>query len=300
MLVGSADCGREELALLSYIAEVWGGCMPYEEVAHERLLVDLWRTAFGKSAFERHSPKWASGLGFQGCDPCTDLRGVGVVGLEHLLAFCRSGAGSVVITKVSHGASTFPLAAASLNVSMMLCAHMRLFEPTGRAAPPQCSLETLKHAVRLQLSVALDPAVAIDDGFERLTSGGLTSTRAPRVSLLTLMHAQLLRRLFDQWETATHADEVDVGAQVLRHFPSLLAESAWHMQRALASLPGPWEMRTLLVALRGVEERGGDGRCASRWINWVERQQSCPQALHRMAAAAIASVLLFGVPAGRV
>jgi ELMO/CED-12 family len=52
---------------------------------HEAMLMDLWKTMFpDKELDARVSEEWKK-LGFQGTDPATDFRGMGIVGLKHIL-----------------------------------------------------------------------------------------------------------------------------------------------------------------------------------------------------------------------
>lgn len=294
---------NEELALLS---EVWGSCEQYNELAHKELLETLWSAAFS-GPFERTSSRWES-LGFQGADPSNDLRGVGATGLAHLLDFCKSGTGAEAVRRVTRGESSFPLAAASLNVTHTLCAHLhvlRTFGAGSAGATPRaglytlCSTNTLRNAVRLQLAC------------------GLEST-----SLLSLIHSQLLRRLFDQWEgrfgTAaslqggSRADQGSTKGAALMAFPPMLAEGAEHMRATLARAKGPWDMRKLLIELRGGESACVDGRAesASAWSGVASSRRlvglsarsaglgsSCPPSLMGMVAGMVASLLVaFGAP----
>tara|TARA_B110001452_G_scaffold133805_1_gene111266 strand:+ start:198 stop:1292 length:1095 start_codon:yes stop_codon:yes gene_type:complete len=67
-------------------------CTPYSAAneAHEGLLRRLWACGFPGVAFEhatcRVTTEWVR-IGFQGADPATDFRGMGVLGLHNLLYF---------------------------------------------------------------------------------------------------------------------------------------------------------------------------------------------------------------------
>lgn len=92
-----------------------------EEPMHHRLLQSVWRRLSGSSEVAgRIGQHWVS-IGFQGTDPSTDLRGVGLLGLAHLLLFAerapmglRSG-----IAACRHGSRHFPFAVASFNFSKL-------------------------------------------------------------------------------------------------------------------------------------------------------------------------------------
>eukprot|EP00966_Prymnesium_polylepis_P064776 1502576-Prymnesium_polylepis.1 len=110
---------------------------PFDELAHGSQLEDLWRAAGFPAEWSRLSERWIC-LGFQTDDPARDLRGAGAIGLRQLLRFCRSGGVGVTrrITSqrtTTHASSCFPLAAASLNVTLMLCSHFRLVTMAGGA-----------------------------------------------------------------------------------------------------------------------------------------------------------------------
>lgn len=295
-----ALCLREEIALLK---DVWGSCMTtYDESTHHHLLNDLWAIALS-GPFERISVRWQR-LGFQSPDPVDDLRGIGAMGLAHLASFCASGAGAMAVRRVVRGDSSFPLAAASLNVSQLLCTHLHVLSGPvggssgtgGRTSLTQCSAETLRNAVRLQTSLLCLNPCATD------------STQS--TSLLALMHTQLLRNLFDRWETTSLTDGREAGARLLHAFPSMLAQTREHMQHALANTPGPWSVRSVLVALRvdNAAESGVVYRCTRaigavpgmpqgmsvKAVHWL--QPPCPPSLYRLAVSMLASLLLVGAP----
>lgn len=288
---------REELEILGLLGDAWGSCDPFDEAAHGELLVDLWHAAFGnETAFERRSSRWET-IGFQSSDPVTDLRGCGALGLQHILDFVKSGAGAATVRQCQSGALRFPLAAASLNVTLMLAVHFNMTAPAPVSAhPPPCSMKTLQNAVRLQLSTWLDAPASHsscdEDGFSRLTCGATRAT-----SLLALMHAQLLRRLADRWAAETsHLDAAASGAHLLMHFPKQLAETREHMVSALARVAAPWDVRTVLVALRAADPPQRDVRvvAARAWTVLTTSRRPlnrpCPS-FFRLASAAFTSML---------
>ena len=64
-------------------------CTPYrsDNEAHEQLLRRLWQCGFpGVPLAQRVTSEWVR-LGFQGDDPATDFRGMGVLGLHNLVYF---------------------------------------------------------------------------------------------------------------------------------------------------------------------------------------------------------------------
>jgi hypothetical protein len=59
-----------------------------ENTEHEALLLQLWRSLQPDVVLTgRISPQWTD-IGFQGNDPATDFRGMGLLGLQNLLYFC--------------------------------------------------------------------------------------------------------------------------------------------------------------------------------------------------------------------
>ncbi|KAL3912419.1 MAG: hypothetical protein SGPRY_008343, partial [Prymnesium sp.] len=119
----------------------------FDERFHKPLLRELWQSAFPHIPFERISTRWEE-LGFQSVEPTKDLRGAGVTGLSHLLHFCSSSGN---LEMVRRGNSQFPLAVASLNVTLILCAHLNLLSlpSSGACKIARCSESTLRNFMRL-------------------------------------------------------------------------------------------------------------------------------------------------------
>jgi len=92
-----------------------------DDVIHVRLLQSVWRHLAGSADVpHRIGEHWVT-VGFQGTDPATDLRGVGLLGLLHLLLLAerapsqlRSG-----MLESRHATRHFPFAVASFNFSKM-------------------------------------------------------------------------------------------------------------------------------------------------------------------------------------
>ena len=91
--------------------------------AHERDLLLLWELLRpGRPLSARVSREWGD-LGFQGSDPATDFRGMGVLGLAQLLAFARYRAGAVAQSALSlscHPKYGFPMAITGINITAWL------------------------------------------------------------------------------------------------------------------------------------------------------------------------------------
>jgi len=92
-----------------------------DEVLHLRLLQSVWRRlAASSDTPPRVGSHWEC-IGFQGDDPSTDLRGVGLLGLLHLLALAeRDPAGlDAGLAASRHPSRHFPFAVASFNFSKL-------------------------------------------------------------------------------------------------------------------------------------------------------------------------------------
>jgi len=204
-----------------------GGCKRANDTLQPELST-LWRLAFPKQPFQDISSDWLR-LGFQSEDPKRDLRAAGLIGIRQLTHFCLTS-GHAAFLSCTRSQSDFPLAAASLNVSLLIMQHFGLCTTSGgSAALPPCSDTTLRHAARLQLA---------------LPSGS-------DVSLLDLIHEHLTRWLYDRWKAVSVGSQT--GLLLLNKFPQLLRAAGERLQYGLAQVPAPWSLASVLLALR--EER---------------------------------------------
>lgn len=213
-----ADDGPENSLLLSVLRH--SAAEKFDASQHSGLLSLLKERAF--SPVSAHDVGW-SALGFQGDDPATDLRGAGLLGLRHLLHFMASGRGVVILReneRCIRDRASFPLAMASLNVTHMLCSHLRLLE---RPSPqvPLCSRTTLSQFARLSLACP---------------------------SALSLIQAELLSALAERWRVLGRS----YPKLNLMHFPEQLDAVRLAMIRVLARLPEhyPWSLPSVLMAVR--------------------------------------------------
>lgn len=99
--------------------------IPYstQNTEHEQMLQRLWNALKPQQSLSaRVSDDWKE-LGFQGRDPATDFRGMGILGLRQLLAFCESAQGkSIFLSLVSSNSNesahlNFPFAIAGINIT---------------------------------------------------------------------------------------------------------------------------------------------------------------------------------------
>lgn len=93
-----------------------------DDTTHLQVLQGVWRALSGPDAAQpvRFGSHWES-IGFQGSDPATDLRGVGMLGLLHLLAFHERAPAALArgMAASRDGRGHFPFAAASFNFSKL-------------------------------------------------------------------------------------------------------------------------------------------------------------------------------------
>jgi len=98
---------------------------------HEAMLMRLWQATFPNTALEsRVSEQWKM-LGFQGTDPATDFRGMGLLGLHNLLYFAENHSEifrAIVTEQAGRKERDFPVAVAGINITGML---VELFKITN-------------------------------------------------------------------------------------------------------------------------------------------------------------------------
>jgi len=92
-----------------------------EDVTHLRVLQTVWRRLAGTDAPLRVGSHWQR-IGFQGDDPATDLRGVGLLGLLHLLALAERAPAALNagLAASQHAVRHFPFAVSSINFTKMI------------------------------------------------------------------------------------------------------------------------------------------------------------------------------------
>ena len=114
---------------------------PFEEARHGDLLKRLWKAGLD-GPFARRSTKWQL-LGFQGEDPCTDLRACKLLGLKTFLTFLEKSpcyADAILASRRITGdfdprkPGFYPVACAGIEVTAFLCECCGLRGPNG--APP--------------------------------------------------------------------------------------------------------------------------------------------------------------------
>jgi hypothetical protein len=118
---------------------------PFDEARHGDLLKRLWKAGLD-GPFARRSTKWQL-LGFQGEDPCTDLRACRLLGLKTLVTFLEKSpryADAILSSRKIKGdfdpraPGFYPVACAGIEVTAFLCESCGLRGPNG--APPPAEL----------------------------------------------------------------------------------------------------------------------------------------------------------------
>lgn len=90
----------------------------YTDAAHEDLLKELWSMLGNDKPYERVSANWGD-VGFQGKDPATDFRGMGLLGLQNIVFLVRGHTEECGRIIQQHSAG-FPFSIAVINISLYL------------------------------------------------------------------------------------------------------------------------------------------------------------------------------------
>ena len=110
------------LSVNRLLAELEAAKTPYSEsnASHEKLLLRLWALLRPNQALSaRKSSDWEQ-LGFQGDNPATDFRGMGLLGLHNLVAFastCGLDAGRLLADCNSNGLRWYSFAITGINLT---------------------------------------------------------------------------------------------------------------------------------------------------------------------------------------
>ncbi|GAM21445.1 hypothetical protein SAMD00019534_046200 [Acytostelium subglobosum LB1] len=97
-----------------------------DDPAHEKMLETLWNSMFTDSDFQKVDENWKT-IGFQGKDPSTDFRGMGIAGLKHLVYFSthhleslRTMTSHQCMLQSSNNDRYYPVAACGIHITSML------------------------------------------------------------------------------------------------------------------------------------------------------------------------------------
>ncbi|KAK4327160.1 hypothetical protein Pmani_002389 [Petrolisthes manimaculis] len=94
-----------------------------ENPDHEEKLLRLWTALVPDDPLEARVTKQWTSIGFQGSDPQTDFRGMGILGLENLLFFAEqyTSAARHVLSRSQHPIYGYSFAIFGINVTAMAC-----------------------------------------------------------------------------------------------------------------------------------------------------------------------------------
>lgn len=92
-----------------------------ENSIHERKLKALWNNLMPDIPLETRITKQWQDIGFQGDDPATDFRGMGILGLENLLHFAREYPGTArhLLSHSQHPKYGYTFAVVGINITHM-------------------------------------------------------------------------------------------------------------------------------------------------------------------------------------
>ena len=179
----------------------------YNPIAHEELLKTIWKNYLPNMTFQNNSAQWIR-IGFQQDDPSADLRGCGYLALYQLCQFSKV---CPLHTLPHNNFVKLPLAAASFNVTHVLCTHLQLVPKQTKVQC--CQPTTLAHFLRL----TEEYNDAIHD-----------------------MHTHLLLALARIW-----AGMQRPGLSPM-HFPQAMKVCNTHLESALKKTKPPWKLRDML------------------------------------------------------
>ncbi|KAI8607144.1 ELMO/CED-12 family-domain-containing protein, partial [Chytriomyces sp. MP71] len=98
-----------------------------ENKTHERLLLEFWALAMPDEKLKsRVSDQWQK-VGFQGTDPATDFRGMGLLGLDDLVYYAKTHPTSFqrVLESSKHGSAWFSMAIVGINITAFALSLVR-------------------------------------------------------------------------------------------------------------------------------------------------------------------------------
>jgi hypothetical protein len=114
--------------------------VPYDKMnpKHEEMLLRLWQLIFPNDALSsRVSDQWKI-LGFQGTDPASDFRGMGMLGLHNLIYFAEKYTDTfraIVKRNVDRGSRDYPAAVAGINITQLLFETLNVNKPINFNGP---------------------------------------------------------------------------------------------------------------------------------------------------------------------
>ena len=132
---------KRKVARVQHTLELWQSQrIPYDKTnaEHEAKLLHLWELINpGEKLVARTSEQWKS-LGFQGNDPATDFRGMGILGLNLLLFVAEHRPDDM--RKILQNRQDYPFACGAINVAALM------FEKLGFSRLANVDLSKLFHS----------------------------------------------------------------------------------------------------------------------------------------------------------
>lgn len=107
--------------LIAEVEELRKTVYDCDNFEHERKLYDLWEKLMPHEALEGRVTRQWQDIGFQGDDPKTDFRGMGLLGLENLLAFATDyqEAATYVLSHSHHPVYGYAFAIVGINLTSL-------------------------------------------------------------------------------------------------------------------------------------------------------------------------------------
>lgn len=104
---------------------------------HEQLLLGLWTAVFPDEPLDdRVSSQWKQ-LGFQGTDPATDFRGMGLLGLRNLHYLCSTR--TAAVRRILEAKKEYPFAVTGINITHMMFQMLGVSPNSGDVEKPLSS-----------------------------------------------------------------------------------------------------------------------------------------------------------------
>jgi hypothetical protein len=205
---------------------------------HEQLLLLLWKNTFpDEELTARVSEQWKR-IGFQGTDPATDFRGMGLLGLKNLLYFSavhRDRWRRLIRDSIARGNRDYPVAVAGISISQLVYELLRIQEIEAGASSPSntASMPVPLPAVTSSSSSAAATAAAGSGSSASGAAGSSGSVVPVSMQMLLLDHVHafeevycmvfdLLDRLWDEMN-ATYMEYPKVFGQLRRICTDALA-----------------------------------------------------------------------------
>ncbi|CAB4064321.1 ELMOD [Lepeophtheirus salmonis] len=107
--------------LMEVVESIRAICYDSDNLEHEKKLVELWELLRPDFPLQKRVTKQWQDVGFQGEDPKTDFRGMGILGLENLLYFARefNSPAKHILSHSHHPKHGYSFAIVGINITHM-------------------------------------------------------------------------------------------------------------------------------------------------------------------------------------